>query len=65
MTDLEKFERIAFVLGEIARGRCDDGRPLAAETSRQMARTVLTMLALGWPYDRKSSPIPPAERGCE
>jgi hypothetical protein len=29
------------VLQEIARGRVDNGRPLGAETSRQLARTVL------------------------
>ena len=28
MTDWEKLERMAFVLGEIARGRIDNGRPL-------------------------------------
>jgi hypothetical protein len=55
MTDWEKLERMAFVLGEIARGRCDNGRPLAAETSRQMARTVLDMAGLGWPYGRPAS----------
>ena len=52
MSEWEKLERMAFVLGEIARGRCDNGRPLAAETSRQMARTVLDMTGLGWPYCR-------------
>lgn len=55
MSDWEKLERMAFVLGEIARGRVDNGRPLNAETSRQMARTVLTMLELGWPYGRPAS----------
>jgi len=55
MSDWEKLERMAFVLGEIARGRADNGRPLNAETSRQMARTVLTMLELGWPYGRPAS----------
>jgi hypothetical protein len=55
MTDWEKLERMAFVLGEIARGRCDNGRPLAAETSRQMARTVLDMIGLGWPYGKPAS----------
>lgn len=55
MTDWEKMERMAFVLGEIARGRADNGRPLAAETSRQMARNVLSALDLGWPYGRPAS----------
>lgn len=53
MSEWEKTERMHFVLGEIARGRCDNGRPLAAEVSRQMARDVLVMLELGWPYGRK------------
>jgi hypothetical protein len=55
MTEWEKLERMAYVLGEIARGRCDNGRPLAAETSRQMARTVLDMAGLGWPYGKPLS----------
>lgn len=55
MTEWGKLECMAFVLGEIARGRIDNGRPLAAETSRQMARTVLGMVGLGWPYGRPAS----------
>jgi hypothetical protein len=55
MTEWEKLERMAFVLGEIALGRCDNERPLAAETSRQMARTVLDMIGLGWPYGKPAS----------
>lgn len=42
-------EMMAKVLGEIARGRKDNGRPLAAETSRQMARECLDYLDLEWP----------------
>ena len=42
-------ERMTCVLGEIARGRSDNGRPLAAETSRQLARDCLSRLGLGWP----------------
>ncbi len=45
----EALERFVFVLGEIARGRCDCGRPLAAETSRQMARDVLSYYGAQWP----------------
>ena len=56
MTDWEKFERMAFVMGEIARGRVDNGRPLGGETSRQMARHVLELIGLGWPYCRKPNP---------
>lgn len=33
--------RFAEVLGQIAHGRTDNGRPLAAEKVRQMARDVL------------------------
>lgn len=55
MTDWEKLERMAFTLGEIAQGRKDNGRPLAAETSRQMAREMLTQIGLGWPYCKPAS----------
>lgn len=41
--------RMVEVLGEIARGRKDNGRPLAAETSRQMARGVMIELGVCWP----------------
>ena len=34
--------RFAEILGKIAHGRTDCGRPLAAETARQMARDILT-----------------------
>lgn len=34
-------DRTIFVLQEIARGRCDNGRPLGGETARQMARMAL------------------------
>lgn len=60
MTEWEKFERMAFVLGEIARGRVDTDHPLAAEVSRQMARDVLGRIELGWPYCAK--PIPSTEQ---
>ena len=42
-------EHFVYVLGEIARGRCDNDRPLAAETSRQMARHVLSLYNVEWP----------------
>lgn len=35
-------------LMEIARGRTDNGRPIAAETARQNARDVLTALKVDW-----------------
>lgn len=41
--------KFAEVLGEIARGRKDNGRPLAAETARQMARNVLDEQGFKWP----------------
>lgn len=42
-------DMLTLVLGEIARGRCDNGRPLAAETARQMAREALAQNDLPWP----------------
>lgn len=45
----EEMVRYQFVLGEIARGRCDNGRPLAAEIARQMARHVLDTYGRPWP----------------
>lgn len=47
--------RFAATLGEIARGRRDNGRPLAAETSRQMARRVLDEQGFTWPSDSESN----------
>lgn len=41
------------VLGEIARGRSDCGRPLAAETARQKAREVLDKHGFSWPSQEK------------
>jgi hypothetical protein len=38
-------DRTIFVLQEIARGRCDNGRPLSGETARNMARSALDF----WP----------------
>lgn len=35
-------------LQTIARGRTDNGRPLAAETARQEARETLTALKVDW-----------------
>lgn len=37
------------VLGKIARGREDNGRPLAAEVVRQMARDVMLECGVHWP----------------
>jgi hypothetical protein len=44
--------RFVEVVGEIARGRKDNGRPLAAETARQMAREVLDELGFVWPPEK-------------
>lgn len=42
------------VLGKIARGRADCGRPLAGETSRQLAREVMHECGVAWPaHERK------------
>lgn len=48
----ETVDRMKFVLQEIARGRCDNGRPLAAEIARQMARHVLSTYGIEWPSQR-------------
>lgn len=40
-TCFRNHNRFADVLGQIAHGRTDNGRPIAAETVRQMARDVL------------------------
>lgn len=45
--------RFAEVLGEIARGRPDNGRPIAAETARQKAREVLAELGFTWPQGER------------
>lgn len=39
----------ARVLGVIAQGRPDCGRPLAAETARQLAREALHAAGRSWP----------------
>ena len=44
----ERIEVLEAALGEIARGRNDCGRPLAAETARQLARDALIRLGAGW-----------------
>lgn len=49
MSDEEKLEMMLFVLGEIARGRMDNGNPLGGETSRQMAREAFGRCGLDWP----------------
>ncbi len=56
MTDEQRdefHERMEFVLGEIARGRVDNGRPLASEVCRRMARDVLSMFGVEWPVKEK------------
>jgi hypothetical protein len=40
-TCFRNHNRFVEVLRQIARGRIDNGRPLAADTARQMARDVL------------------------
>lgn len=39
---------LAITLSQIARGRPDNGRPLAAEPARQLARDALTAVGLDW-----------------
>jgi hypothetical protein len=43
------------VLGEIARGRKDCGKPLNAEEARQLARTTLMSLGRMWPQNSKAA----------
>lgn len=40
--------RFVEALSKIAHGRTDNGRPLAAETSRQMAREVMVECGVQW-----------------
>lgn len=40
-------------LQRIARGRPDNGRPFAAEDSRQFAREALIKVGLRWPSNSK------------
>jgi hypothetical protein len=49
-------DRTIFVLQEIARGRCDNGRPLSGETARNMARSALDF----WPG--KNPPVASTDR---
>jgi hypothetical protein len=41
---------LAIALSKIARGRVDNGRPMAAEDARQLARSTLTDLKLDWTH---------------
>lgn len=41
---------LAVALSKIARGRPDNGRPLAAEYSRQLAREVISGLGMDWEH---------------
>ncbi len=41
--------RFVEALGRIARGREDNGRPLSAETARQLARDVMLECGIHWP----------------
>ncbi len=45
-TCFRNHNRFVEVLGKIAHGRMDNGRPLAAETARQLARDVLVECAI-------------------
>lgn len=48
-TCFRNHNRFVEVLGKIARGREDNGRPLAAETARQLARDVMVECEVHWP----------------
>jgi len=41
---------LAVTLSQIARGRADCGRPIAAEDARQLARGALIELGLDWSH---------------
>ena len=49
--------RLLDVAVRIARGRHDCGRPLAAETARQLAREALTKLGEDWEMPRPARGI--------
>jgi len=53
---MHDYDRLVMAMKEIAAGRLDCGRPLAAETSRQIARKVLVSIGEGWPTQRKDAP---------
>lgn len=52
------YVKMGEALGQIARGRPDNGGPIAAEDARQIARNVLTELGLSWPKQER----PPQHR---
>lgn len=48
--------RMQGTLQVIARGRPDNGRPLAAETARQLARSALIECGVDWPDAKRTRP---------
>jgi hypothetical protein len=50
-------DRFVEVLGQIARGRADGGRPLAGEDARQMAREALIACGYGWPKQERKTDV--------
>lgn len=52
-TAFANHNRFVEALGRIARGRSDNGRPLAAEIARQMAREVMDECGVHWPVGDK------------
>lgn len=52
-TAFANHNRFVEVLGQIARGRPDNGRPIAAEKARQMAREVMDECGVHWPAGGK------------
>jgi hypothetical protein len=59
----DQAQLLVIALGAIARGRADCGRPLAAETARQLARAAMIECGLQWPQARSAARAPSAERG--
>jgi hypothetical protein len=51
--------RITVTLSEIAHGRTDNGRPLAAEIARQKAREALSAAGVDWDGVLKTRKEPP------
>lgn len=49
---LEAMSIIISALSKIANGRTDNGRPLAAEISRQLARVTLTSIGVSWTFEK-------------
>ena len=53
-SDRVAWQACTVVLQQIARGREDNGRPMASEKARQLARKTLMEFDISWPGQRQS-----------